>query len=72
MYKIMIGMIKMNIKLDQVDTLADEMVENELPEAALRRSTRDRMPSTRYSPNDYVLLTDGEVPECYEEDTESE
>jgi len=35
------------------------------------RSARQRVPSSRYSPNDYVLLTDGE-PECYEEAMEDE
>ncbi|RVW79299.1 Retrovirus-related Pol polyprotein from transposon TNT 1-94 [Vitis vinifera] len=33
----------------------------------LRRSTRDRHPSTRYSVDDYVLLTDGGEPESYVE-----
>ncbi|RVX00702.1 Retrovirus-related Pol polyprotein from transposon TNT 1-94 [Vitis vinifera] len=33
----------------------------------LRRFTRDRHPSTRYSVDDYVLLTDGEEPESYVE-----
>ena len=38
----------------------------------LRRSTRDRHPSTRYSVDDYVLLTDGGEPESYEEAMEDE
>ena len=38
----------------------------------LRRSTRDRHPSTRYSADDYVLLTDGGEPESYEEAMEDE
>nr|GEX47772.1 putative RNA-directed DNA polymerase, eukaryota [Tanacetum cinerariifolium] len=33
----------------------------------LGRSTRDHHPSTRYSTNEYVLLTDEGEPECYEE-----
>ena len=33
----------------------------------LRRSTRVRHPSTRYFVDDYVLLTDEEEPESYEE-----
>ncbi|XP_076899584.1 serine carboxypeptidase-like 10 [Bidens hawaiensis] len=33
----------------------------------LRRSTRDRQPSTRYSAGEYVLLTDGGEPEYYKE-----
>ncbi|KAJ0804413.1 putative RNA-directed DNA polymerase [Helianthus annuus] len=38
----------------------------------LRRSTRNRHPSTRYSTDEYVLLTDGGEPECYEEAMEDE
>ncbi|RVW11901.1 Retrovirus-related Pol polyprotein from transposon TNT 1-94 [Vitis vinifera] len=38
----------------------------------LRRSTRDRHPSTRYSVDDYVLLTNGEEPESYVEAMEDE
>jgi hypothetical protein len=38
----------------------------------LRRSTRDRHPSTRYSADEYVLLTDGGEPECYAEAMEDE
>ena len=30
------------------------------PEAQLRRSTRERQPSRRYSPHEYVMLTEGE------------
>ncbi|CAH9138620.1 unnamed protein product [Cuscuta epithymum] len=37
------------------------------PFVPLRRSTRDRHPSTRFSANEYVLLTDGGEPECYAE-----
>ena len=33
----------------------------------LRRSSRDRRPSVRYSPEEYVMITDGGEPECYEE-----
>ncbi|PKI76683.1 hypothetical protein CRG98_002992 [Punica granatum] len=32
-----------------------------------RRSNRVRQPFTRYPPHEYVLLTDGEEPECYDE-----
>ncbi|KAL4296424.1 hypothetical protein GQ457_12G004830 [Hibiscus cannabinus] len=42
------------------------------PTVPLRRSSRDRRPSVRYSSDDYVLLTDGGEPECYEEAMESE
>ena len=39
------------------DPPAHEVVdESNIP---LRRSTRQRFPSSRYSPNEYVLLTDG-------------
>ncbi|GJV96650.1 putative RNA-directed DNA polymerase [Tanacetum coccineum] len=42
------------------------------PFVPLRRSTRDHHPSTRYSANEYVLLTDGGEPECYAEAMEDE
>jgi len=42
------------------------------PDAPLRRSTRDRHPSTRYSVDEFVLLTDGGEPECYAEAMEDE
>lgn len=42
------------------------------PDVPLRRSTRDRQPSTRYSVDEYVLLTDGGEPECYAEAMEDE
>ncbi|GJX81204.1 putative RNA-directed DNA polymerase [Tanacetum coccineum] len=50
----------------------DEDVHPELPVpmrpfVPLRRSTRDHHPSTRYSVNEYVLLTDGGEPEYYAE-----
>nr|GFA55234.1 retrovirus-related Pol polyprotein from transposon TNT 1-94 [Tanacetum cinerariifolium] len=38
----------------------------------VERSTRDHHPSTRYSANEYVLLTDGKEPECYLEAIEDE
>ncbi|KAE8690949.1 hypothetical protein F3Y22_tig00110893pilonHSYRG00781 [Hibiscus syriacus] len=38
----------------------------------LRRSSRDRRSSVMYSSDEYVLLTDGGEPECYEEAMESE
>nr|GEW49645.1 retrovirus-related Pol polyprotein from transposon TNT 1-94 [Tanacetum cinerariifolium] len=55
----------------------DEDVHPELPVpmppfVPLRRSTRDHHPSTRYSANEYVLLTDGKEPECYLEAIEDE
>ncbi|GJZ93731.1 hypothetical protein Tco_0665934, partial [Tanacetum coccineum] len=47
----------------------DEDVHPELPMpmppfVPLRRSTRDHHPSTHYSTNEYVLVTDGGEPEC--------
>ncbi|CAL9011600.1 unnamed protein product [Prunus brigantina] len=55
-----------------VDDIADEGLEaqaHEEPAAEFqpRRSTRVQRPPSRYSPDDYVLLTDGGEPECYEE-----
>ena len=38
----------------------------------LRRSTKDRHPSTRYFVDDYALLIDGGEPESYEEAMEDE
>ncbi|KAG8363788.1 hypothetical protein BUALT_Bualt19G0058800 [Buddleja alternifolia] len=35
------------------------------PEARVRRSTRQTRPSTRYNPDEYVMLTDGGEPESY-------
>ncbi|GJU24681.1 putative reverse transcriptase domain-containing protein [Tanacetum coccineum] len=50
----------------------DEDIHPELPVpmppfVPLRWSTRDHHPFTRYSANEYVLLTDGGEPECYAE-----
>ncbi|GMJ10476.1 hypothetical protein HRI_004716700 [Hibiscus trionum] len=42
------------------------------PAAPLRRSSRNRRYSIRYSSNEYALLTDEGEPECYEEAMESE
>ena len=53
------------------DVEPTEQVDGELPlppyEPPLRRSTRERQPSTRYHPNEYVMLTDGGEPEIYQE-----
>lgn len=43
-----------------------------LPEIPLRRSTRDRRPTSRYPSDEYVSLTDGGEPECYVEAMEDE
>ena len=57
-----------NIVID--DPVAHEVVdESNIP---LRRSTRERFSSSRYSPNEYVLLTNGGEPECYKEAMEDE
>ncbi|RDY04395.1 hypothetical protein CR513_11897, partial [Mucuna pruriens] len=42
------------------------------PPLQLRRSNRERQLSTRYTFDEYVTLTDGEEPECYQESMESE
>ena len=52
------------------DPVAHEVVDES--NISLRRSTRQRFPSSRYSTNEYVLLTDGGEPECYEEAMEDE
>ena len=63
---------------DEVTIPADEVVDDryevlgEQQEVLLRRPARESRPSTRYSPSEYVLLTDSEEPECYEEAIESE
>ena len=48
-----------------------KQVDEELPlppyEPPLRRSTKERQPSTRYTPNEYVMLTDGGEPKTYQE-----
>jgi hypothetical protein len=36
-------------------------------EIQLKRSTRNRQPSKMYSANEYVLLSDGRMPESYQE-----
>lgn len=42
------------------------------PAAPLHRSDRDRQPSKRYSSDQYVFLTDGGEPDCFEEAIDSE
>ena len=37
------------------------------PETSCRRSTREKRSSTRYSPNEYILLTDMREPKGYDE-----
>lgn len=45
----------------------DVSAPNEDTNVHVRRSTRERQPSMRYSPNEYVLLTDGGEPESFNE-----
>ncbi|RDX67309.1 hypothetical protein CR513_53835, partial [Mucuna pruriens] len=42
------------------------------PPVQLKRSNRQRQSSTRYTSDEYVILTDGEKPKCYQESMESE
>ncbi|KAL6977755.1 hypothetical protein U1Q18_052729 [Sarracenia purpurea var. burkii] len=51
---------------------ANENVEEPIVANEPRRSTRDRRPSIRYSPNEYVFLTDGGEPESFKEAMEDE
>ncbi|PHT99397.1 hypothetical protein BC332_31740 [Capsicum chinense] len=62
-----------------IDSNNDVVVDNALVQEAvdesnapLKRSIRQHIPFSRYSPNEYVLLTDGGEPECYEEAMEDE
>nr|GLL26870.1 hypothetical retrotransposon [Ipomoea trifida] len=50
----------------------EQEVPPQVPVDLPRRSDRERRPSTRYSPSQYVFLTDGGEPESYEEAMESE
>ena len=43
-----------------------------LLDVPLKRSTGDRRPFTRYSADEYVLLTDGGEPECFAKAMEDE
>nr|GLL49943.1 beta-galactosidase 17 [Ipomoea trifida] len=49
----------------------EQEVPSQVPVDPPRRSDRERRPSTRYSPSQYVLLTDGGEPESYEEAMEN-
>ena len=44
-----------------------ENVDENPSEPEIRRSTRERQPSKRYSPHEYVLLSDGGEPQTYQE-----
>ena len=53
------------------DVEPTEQVDGKLPlptyEPPLKRSTREHQPSTRYPPNEYVMLTDRREPKTYRE-----
>ena len=53
------------------DVEPTKQVDGELPlppyEPPMRRSTRERQPSMRYPPNEYVMLTNGGEPDTYQE-----
>ena len=55
--------------MSQDENLSDA---TEPPQVQLRRSNRERQPSRRYSPYEYVILTNDEEPECFTEAMESE
>ncbi|RDY09990.1 hypothetical protein CR513_05555, partial [Mucuna pruriens] len=65
---------------DDFDVSLDDDVEEEqemgdaleLPPVQLSRSNRQRQSSTSYTSDEYVILTDGEEPKCYQESMESE
>ena len=54
------------------DVEPTKQVDGDLPlppyEQQLRRSTKECQPSTRYPPNEYVMLIDGRDIEIYQED----
>ncbi|GKA50088.1 putative RNA-directed DNA polymerase [Tanacetum coccineum] len=57
-----------NVLNDQHDEQKAPIHVDEEPDVVQpRRSSRERQPSTRYSPHDYVLLTDGGERESYQE-----
>ena len=55
--------------MSQDENLSDA---TEPPQVQLRKSNRERQPSMRYSPDEYVILTDDEEPECFIEAMECE
>jgi hypothetical protein len=52
---------------DDIDVIPEQVMQEAPDEPQLRRSTRPRQPSTKYSPHEYVLVTDGGEPECFDE-----
>ena len=68
-----VGDVETPTQVEMDDDVHDQSpVANAPSVIPLMRSTRDRHPSTRYSVDDYVLLTDGGEPESYEESMEYE
>ncbi|RVW22327.1 Retrovirus-related Pol polyprotein from transposon TNT 1-94 [Vitis vinifera] len=67
------GDVETPTQVEMDDDVHEQSPAAEAPlDIPLRRSTRDRHPSTRYSVDDYVLLTDGGEPESYVEAMEDE
>jgi len=50
-----------------IDVIPEQDMQEAPDEPQLRRSTRPRQPSTKYYPHEYVLVTDGGEPECFDE-----
>ncbi|KAA0032307.1 Retrovirus-related Pol polyprotein from transposon TNT 1-94 [Cucumis melo var. makuwa] len=60
-------------KLKAEDSVQEQLAETVVPtNVSLKRSVKDWRLSTRYSPNEYLILTDGGEPESYEEVIEDE
>ena len=63
-----IGNVENPTQVEMDDDVHEQSLVAEAPlDIPLRRSTRDRHHSTRYSVDDYVLLIDGREPESYKE-----
>ncbi|RDX83249.1 hypothetical protein CR513_35856, partial [Mucuna pruriens] len=56
-------------EMSQDENLGDAL---EPPPVQLKRFDRQRQSSTRYTSDEYVTLTNGEEPKCYQESMESE
>ncbi|GAA0169115.1 hypothetical protein LIER_40709 [Lithospermum erythrorhizon] len=52
---------------EEGETSIEEPQSNILPSTNLRSSNRTRVPSSKYPPHEYVLLTDNGEPTCYQE-----
>ena len=64
--------VEPNIDLPAGHVEQEEVGEQVPAEPQLRRSSRQRQPSRRYSTDEYVMLTDAGEPESYQEAVESE